>query len=245
MFTGVNEWPLTMKHFAVPSKKGFPQPEFWAGCRTFKTKSVVLNIIEIDLPETVSLSQLILNTVGTEAALGLVAVTVETVDSFESLENTPYLPDAEYIYPRTIFNLAAPEDVQGWQFDGEAFSVAPVAGLFRDGTLNSLAKAGETATGKAVSPVFMVKKDDNTMILEFHGGISETVDKKANLSVSIADADTGEVLAEIQPPSTHQLMKKSIDISRFRDQKLRLILLDENIKKTHAWVGLKSVKVEK
>jgi hypothetical protein len=60
-----------------PWETSFPQPEYWASCRVLKTDSAVLNVVEIDLVEPAELESLTLETIGTEPAIGLVAVMVD------------------------------------------------------------------------------------------------------------------------------------------------------------------------
>jgi hypothetical protein len=60
-----------------PWQTSFPQPEYWAACRVLKTSSAVLNVVELDLGRPEILKSLTLSTVGTEPALGLVAVSAE------------------------------------------------------------------------------------------------------------------------------------------------------------------------
>jgi hypothetical protein len=60
-----------------PWQTSFPQPEYWAACRVLKTNSAVLNVVEFDLGQPAVLKSLTLSTVGTEPALGLVAVSAE------------------------------------------------------------------------------------------------------------------------------------------------------------------------
>ncbi len=56
---------------------GFPQTEFWARSRTVQAATVVMNVIEIDLPMAQELQKMTLSSIGTEPAFGLVAVTAE------------------------------------------------------------------------------------------------------------------------------------------------------------------------
>ena len=60
-----------------PWQTSFPQPEYWAACRVLKTASAVLNVVEFDLGRPEVLKSLTLSTIGTEPALGLVAVSAE------------------------------------------------------------------------------------------------------------------------------------------------------------------------
>jgi len=55
----------------------FPQPAFWATCIPLHTQTSVMNIVEIDLRKPTKLKSFTLSTIGTEPALGLVAVTAE------------------------------------------------------------------------------------------------------------------------------------------------------------------------
>lgn len=208
----------------------FPQPQFWSRSVPVLLESGTLTVLEFDLEQMRPANSILLESIGEYAALGILGIIAEkTAD-----------PDS-----RLIFVFDHPGDLKGWQFEGDAFSVAPVPQLFSDPTLNSLAKAGETATGKAVSPEFPIEADDKTLVLEFHGGTADTVHGKANLSIALVDSKTGKTLSKIQPVSTHQLMKKNIDVSQFQGEKIRLVVSDDKKEKTYAWIGLKSVRIKK
>jgi len=56
---------------------GFPRPEYWCDSRVLKTPAAVMNIIELDLGGAFEMEFLMLSSVGTEPAFGLVAVTGE------------------------------------------------------------------------------------------------------------------------------------------------------------------------
>jgi hypothetical protein len=67
--------PLRNREIYEPSPVfGYPQPEFWARCLAYGTPSAVMNVIEISLPDATELQSLSLSTIGTEPALGLVAL---------------------------------------------------------------------------------------------------------------------------------------------------------------------------
>jgi hypothetical protein len=71
-----------------PWQTSFPQPEYWAACRALRTDSAVLNVVELDLVQPAELRSMTLSTVGTEPALGLVAVSAE----FALERDTPSFP---------------------------------------------------------------------------------------------------------------------------------------------------------
>lgn len=177
----------------------FPQPEFWATCRFVTIASTVMNVIEIDLHQTTPLKSLVISTLGVQPGLGIVAVVGETEEGLEALDGTPWMPPPEHRAPRTLFSFDRPDDLQGWRTEGDAFGVAPVPALFAAHTRNSLARAGEKAKGKAVSPEFTVRPGERYLEVEMHGGHAETVDGRGNLSLRLLDAESGRLLGEITP----------------------------------------------
>ena len=91
---GAGDWPQgkpTISYFTLencwvnehdePWETSFPQPEYWAACRALNTPSTVLNVVEMDLGEPAELKSLTLSTIGTEPAVGLVAVSAEFAES--------------------------------------------------------------------------------------------------------------------------------------------------------------------
>lgn len=231
------DWQL-----AIPSKKGFPQPRFWASSRTLKTANAVMNVIEIDLEKPTRLSELTFSTIGTESAFGLVAVTVETYEGFEHLENTPYMPSREYQPDLIVFKLTSPEDVKDWQFTGEAFKNACQQVIFGGTTLNSLSGGGETATGSALSPAFEIRQGYENLFLNLQGGRSEAGNL---LAVDLIDADTKELLyRHIVKTGTQALTQTCIDVKKWQGKSVRLELIDENTNTSFAWLGVETVTLK-
>ena len=69
--------PAVSTWFETTRLNNFPQPAFWATCLPLRTKSAVLSIVEIDLRKPTPLDSINVSTIGTEPAIGIVAVTVE------------------------------------------------------------------------------------------------------------------------------------------------------------------------
>jgi len=140
---------------------------------------------------------------------------------------------------RVIFNLASPSDIQGWKCGGGAFTVNAVPGLFARATLNSLAAAGETATGSALSPAFAIDPRFDRAEVLVQGGWSEAIDGRENLVFEFLDADSGAVLLELVPPGTHELRTQRVAIEPLRGRTVRVRLVDENRNSSYAWIGLR------
>lgn len=119
------------------------------------------------------------------SALGLVAVTGYTADNMEQLEGTPWFPPAHRLPPVMLFDLDSPEALEGWTLSGEAFSVAPVPALFNEYTLNSLAKNGETAQGRALSSVFRLPEWCSHLKFDTQGGTAMKMQQAKRHSASV------------------------------------------------------------
>ncbi|HOC00969.1 MAG TPA: hypothetical protein PKM43_19740 [Verrucomicrobiota bacterium] len=140
---------------------------------------------------------------------------------------------------RVIFDLASPSDLQGWKCAGGAFTVNAVPGLFTRPTLNSLAAAGETATGSALSPAFAIDARFDRAEVLIQGGWSEAVNGRENLVLQFLDADSGAVLLELVPPGVHELRTQRVAIDPLRGRTVRVRLVDENRNSSYAWIGLR------
>ncbi len=123
--------------------------------------------------------------------------------------------------------------------------MSPPGGLFAEVTLNSLAKGGETAVGKAVSPTFTIKGSDQSLLIEWHGGRSEKVDGKDSLSVRLVDARSGKVLkATSSVPGSPAFALGQIPLEGMENRTVRLEVLDIDKRNAYAWIGLKSVRIK-
>ncbi|MBM3880277.1 MAG: hypothetical protein FJ387_11265 [Verrucomicrobia bacterium] len=141
---------------------------------------------------------------------------------------------------QVVFEFASVVDLEGWTLTG-AFSVATVPGLVPKPTLNSLAAAGEAATGTALSPAFSLEPRFDHLEVLWQGGWSETVGGRENLALQLLEAKTGVVLRELVPPGTHELRTERVSLEPFRGQTVRVRLVDDNRKASYAWVGLRKL----
>jgi len=145
---------------------------------------------------------------------------------------------------RVVFDLASAEDLEGWTLHGNAFSVSSLAGLIPKATLNSLAAAGETATGTALSPVFTIEPRFDRMEIVFQGGWSQKSGDDENLVLKLLDAGSGAVLEQILPPGTHELTTRRLNLGALKGKSVRLQLIDHNANGTYAWIGLRKLVLQ-
>ena len=229
------------KDWKIASPPDYPQPEYWATCLSFKTPSSVMNVVEIDLGRVVSLKSLAISTLSADAALGIVAVSAERSGGQEVLRGTEWLPKAEFREPRELFVFKNEDDLAGWRLEGQAFSVASFPRLFTVPTLNSLAKSGESATGKAISPDFTIGDGDNYLRFQLQGGISEAAEGPGTLCIKLVDSATGDTLHNMQMNGSHILREAGIPIGEWRGRTIHLELVDENTGGSYAWLGIRAV----
>jgi hypothetical protein len=141
-----------------------------------------------------------------------------------------------------LFDLTAPDSLSWWQIEGDAFSVAPVPALFNEATLNSLAKNGETAVGRALSPAFRLPEWCAKLDFDTQGGTAmKDPDGNETLCIRLLDADTGRELAVMLSAGVHSLTHRYMDVSAFSGRNLRLELVDRNTRTSYAWIGLRRV----
>lgn len=220
----------------------FPQPQFWATCLPLKTPSSVMNVIELDLGRPTQVRSLHLAAIGVDPAIGLVAISAEKASGHTSLHGTPYLPPVELREPSLLFQLTTPGNFEGWTTQGDAFSVAPVPGLFTEPTLNSLARAGEQATGKAMSPAFQT--DGWAFIqLHIHGGTPQSDQGLGALCVRLVDVETGKELHRLAPSGTHVPQVARIPLTSWQGRQVRIELIDQNTASSYAWIGVSDVRL--
>jgi hypothetical protein len=222
----------------------FPQPQYWADCQVFKTPTSVMNIIEVDLGKPAKVLSLSISTVGANSAIGLVAVSGETIGGMEKLAGTKYMPPKEFREPIVILDIKDSNSLQGWKFEGDAFSVASVPSLFTELTLNSLAKAGEAATGKAISPDFTISPDYDSLLLCCQGGNSAADDGQGLLAIDLVDSKTGQRLERLYIKGAHSLREEKISLKKAVGKTVRLELIDMNATTSYAWLGFKKVVLE-
>jgi len=191
----------------------------------------------------VAVDSVAISALGADPALGLVALSVEGEKGQQLLEGTDWLPPARFREPAIVFNFARPGDLLGWRTEGDAFSVAPVPSLFSVPTLNSLAKAGETATGRAISPDFLIRPEDTCLLIEHHGGNSATDDGPGALFIKLVDSATAELLYRLPASGSHVLREGRIPVARWRGRTVHLEAADSNTSPSYAWIGIAQVRL--
>ncbi len=226
----------------VDSFKGIPQPEFWASSRNFNTASATFNVLEIDLGAPRRVESLSLCALGLEPAIGLVAVSYEQGDGGD-LQGTEYQLAGEYRMPTTLFQADAPNATDGWQLEGDAFSVCAIPSLFTERTFNSMGKSGEKATGTATSPAYTVPMDAKMLEFYLQGGTSTGLSGEGSLRIEVRDASTNELCHAISIEGSHQLRRQFVDAAKLRGKQIKLVMVDNNRNVSYAWLGLMSLKV--
>lgn len=219
----------------------FPQSEYWATSLPLKTPSSVMNVIEIELPSAMPLRSVSLSVIGADPAFGLVAISAETAGGSELLSGTQWMPPAEYREPRVLYLFDKPGDLLGWRTEGEAFSVSDMPYFSAPMTLNSRVKAGETATGKAISPDFTIGSDETSLIFRVHGGNSIGDDGPGSLTIRLVDSRTGEVLQRLPVTGSHMMRDAAMVVSSWRGRTVHLELSDMGTADSYAWLGVRQV----
>jgi hypothetical protein len=231
----------------------FPQPEYWATSLPLKTPSSVMNVIEMDLPRTMTLKSVSLSVIGSDPAFGLVAVSAETLDSSryltrsnsrgggDPLEGTQWMLPPRFREPKVLWTFDRLGDLLGWRTEGDAFSVASVPSLFTETSLNSLAKPGESATGKAISPDFAIGPDDTSLVFRMQGGNSLGDDGPGSLTIRLVDSNTGQILERMQVVGSHTLRDGRMPVDKWRGKTVHLELNDQSTAASFAWLGVRQV----
>ena len=220
------------------SPPSFPQPEYWATSRVLTTPNCTFNIIEVDLGRPLDVTSIALDTVGLSPGFALYGVVAETTGGMEELEGSPWLPEARFREPKLLCDLSGPSDLTGWTLEGAAFGEA--VGV---PSLNTLVPAGETATGRALSPAFNLPEAAREIEVEIHGGRNRVVDGEDNLVLRLVDAETGAVLARMAPPGSHTIAVQRMDVREHAGKTVRLELHDENTDTSYAWIGLRKASI--
>ncbi len=216
----------------------FPQPEYWADCRVLQAPNCTFNIVEIDLGQPMDATSLALETTGICPGFALYGVVAERAGGVEALHGTPWLPPAAFREPTMVFSIHGPEDLDGWTLEGAAYGAA--VGV---PSLNTLAPAGESATGRAVSPAFTLPQGATELHVEMHGGHNHAQGGADNLVLRLRDAGTEEVLGVLEPPGTHAMTTQMLDVDGLQGRTVRLELFDNNTAPSYAWIGLRSVSI--
>ncbi len=173
---------------------------------------------------------------------GRQAVVVTEEDALERLTDVPRW---QAVKPAglTVFDLTSAEDLDGWTLTG-AFAVGPIRGLNPRSSLNSLCQAPEAATGTALSPSVEIRPEFDAMEILFQGGYSHREGGRETLALQIVDAESGQVLEEILPPGTHELVRHILPLNdRLRGRTVRIRLVDSNTNASFAWIGLRRVSL--
>jgi hypothetical protein len=222
----------------------FPQPEFWATCLPIENPCSVMSIIEIDLGEATALNGLTLSTIGLEPCLGLVAIVGEEPGGMGTLVGTEWMPPDEFAEPAEVFLLDGTDSLEGWTLEGTAFGAAPVPHLFDEATLNSLARAGEKATGRAISPDFVLTGPYAALTYDLQGGNATSEEGPGLLTIDLVDSKSGERLDRRLIRGSHVLRRETILIDQsWRGRTVHLELIDRNTDKSYAWLGLRRVSL--
>ena len=223
--------------WAIAKPPAIPQPEFWSTSLPLKTASSVMNVIEVDLGAPKPVRSLTLSSVGIDPAYGLVAVTaIRPPDPDQAGKFSTLLPENPYVLPKVVFKLDKVGDLEGWKIEGEAFSVSIV---FGQPTLNSAGRSGESATGKAVSPPFVLSQDFLDILLQ--GGNSQADTGEGALTLSLVEHMTGKILKRVHPNGTHVLSNCRIPVKEWKGKEAHIELEDSNTNASYAWIGISTV----
>jgi len=216
----------------------FPQPEYWATSRVIHAPHCTFNVVDLDLGRPRALTSLALDTTGICPGFGLYGVAAEVTGGMDHLSGTPWMPEGRFVEPTLLFDLRSEADLAGWTLAGAALGEA--VGQF---SLNTLVTAGESATGRALSPPFTLPAEAATLELEMHGGTNRVEHGKDNLVLRLIDAATGAVLARVEPPGSHLITTVRLPVRDFAGRLLRLDLFDANTAPSYAWIGLRKASV--
>ena len=229
--------------WSIAKAPAFPQPEYWATCLPLKTATSVMNVIEVDLGRMMNLKSVSLSVIGADPAFGLVAVSAETVGGDQLLEGTRWMRPPRLRDPRVLFSFDRAGELLDWRTEGEAFSVAAVPFLLKEPTLNSLAKLGESATGRAFSPDFTIGADDTRLVFRMQGGNSLADDGPGCVSIRLVDSKTGDVLERMAVMGSCDLREGRMPVDRRRGRMVHLELIDQNTATSWAWLGVRQVSL--
>jgi len=207
----------------------FVQTEYWSSAIPVLLNSGTLTVVEVDLGRSVEADSISFEILGEYSAFGILGIVAEK---------------SKDISARTLFMFNKEDQLNGWTLEGNAFSVKAIPHLFVNPTLNSLAIAGEKATGKAISPAFTIQEGDESLEFKYQGGKTKTVDGEKSLVVKVIDSDSGEVIDETSMPNTHTLVVKKVSLKKLLGRSLRIEIIDNDPSESYAWNGIKSVKIK-
>lgn len=225
--------------WAEAKPPAFPQPAYWASCLAHKTPSAVFNVIEISANPELAQRTLTIESLGVEPTIVLVAVSADMIEPADRI-NVAVTPPHEAPGPRMLFPLDSPTNLADWRLEGDAFDIS---GAFGPITLNSRVKAGEMATGRAISPTFPIGERSRSLVFQMHGGRALADTGPGSLDVRLVDAKTGEVLVRLPGTGTHVLSEGRIPLEHLHGRSARLELVDENTSESFAWIGIGGVAI--
>ena len=233
-----SEWK---EEFTINS---FPQPAFWATCLPVDIGSATLSIIEVNLRKPTELRTLTLSTIGTEPAFGIISVVGEVDKSMELLNNTPYMPDKEFLAEDNAATKRSLEKMfADWNIEGNAFSIGAYAPLFKEPTFNSRCLAGEPATGKAFSPIMTLVKESISIRLLLQGGDNLGHGKEGKLYIDVIDTETREILKRHYIHGNHFQRWEGINLKTKIGQKVQLVIVDDADAQAYSWFGIANMVI--
>ena len=216
----------------------FPQPEYWATCRVVRTPHCNFNVVEIDLGRPMTVTSLTVDTVGICPGFAVYGIVAETDQARDRLKGTRWMPEARFREPVILFDLSCPEALEGWTLEGAALGKA--VGV---ASLNTLVMGGERATGRALSPIFALPEDADRLLVDLHGGTNTQEGEVDDLVLRVVDAESGEVVAKVLPPSTHVISTREMTVREAAGREVRLELYDGNTGASFAWIGVRRMRL--
>jgi hypothetical protein len=218
----------------------FPQPGFWADTLCVRTTKGLMNVIELAFEQPVGIATLTIETLGTDAALGIVGITGERLTDFASLQDTPFLPPPGWGDPICILAAHGPNSISNWTFEGNAFGLAAQPDVFDSVTLHSRALNGEQAMGKAISPPFVIPPGYTRLELVCQGTAGMPGMPNPTLHFDVIDAKSGERLVRHHAQGTQRLKAYCVPVGAFAGRTVRLEMVDANNGAACAWLGLRT-----
>ena len=161
----------------------------------------------------------------------------------EILEETPYMPEKEFLPESTLDSKISEEGFENWITEGDAFSVAPVEHLFENPTFNSLAAHGEPATGKAFSPVMITSEETLVVRLLLQGGDNLAHDQEGKVHIDFIDPDTKELLKRYYVHGNHIPRWVLLEVEADEGQRVQMVLVDDSTEDAFAWLGIAGMEV--
>jgi len=170
--------------------------------------------------------------------IGGVAIIEDPAPPEEAAERTRRAVESRARFPRPLFNLNQPGDLEGWTQDGKTFSISRVADQW---SLNSEGVTGSNGVATASSPDFALEGDFLRFLI--HGGGSAVEEGPGALNVALIDSESSEVLACVCSPAPGQRIfhRIQIPIAKWRGRTAHLVARDENAGGGLGWIGIRDV----